>query len=399
MKFKNFGLVAMMVAICLICSCGGGSGSDSDNAQKTVAIDFSIGINDTSYRAINVSNQTYDDIEIWYKATPKWTSEFGDIQGDTSKNSAAGTDKFVKLTDIANNKFTYANPTGTVGYFAQGYWEFEIEVRKPQTTGAAVLWKTSAPVKEYINATNTSLIFTVKKNIDSTKTGTVAFDVSTNKKSKTDFFEVSWTPINGGTSTDITNLTQTGTGNVTADEAKISGSTTLKAGFYAITVKYYSAEGATNMVGASTVSAEVIPGGDITISGTIENQKYQQTTFTVKGMYKLAVTVEATSTTGEKVIGKDANNNDITIPTVVAGTPIEFKATPALTDLAGNAVTGVAPTYYYKWNNGTASTTNTYSLTPEAGQVYCDCVAYAMDGETMIGSASFTFKFEAEVAP
>ena len=339
---------------------------------------------------------------LWYRAIPKWTSEYGNIQGDTRYITGHDDNNFVKTTELSYNDLS-----GTIGYFAQGKWAFDIEVRKPivdatnNTTTYAVLWKTTTEGGEirYINETENNLEFKVTKYIDSSKSGTVEFDVSTNKKSKEDFFTVSWKKISGteSESGDIDGLIPSGTGNdETADTAKITGSKTLNAGFYAITVKYYSA--VNKLVGSSTVAAEVIPGGKIKVEGTIENQTYQETVFEIKGMYKLGVSVVASQTTGEKVVGKDADNNDIKIPTIVAGQPIKFTATPSLTDLVDSSVTVTGITYYYIWDNGTATTTAEYTTTPAApGDFYCDCIAYAMDGDSIIGSASFNLKFVAEV--
>ena len=388
MKGKTAVLLSVLVALCMLCSCGGGSGSDSDSAQKAVAVGFDLNIVGDTAKAISVSEQSYDGIQFWYKAIPQWTSEYGNIQGDTRYAAGKDANNFVQL-----NSFTYSNPTGTVGYFAQGQWAFDIEVRTAD--GSAILWKTSDTVKKYINETEKNFTFTVTKNIDNTKKGTVTFNVTTNKKSITDFFEVSYTPINSTTPvTVIDDLDETGTGNVTADDAELSGSTQLDAGLYAITVKYYSAAG--KLVGSSTVAAEVIPGGNIRVGGTIENQTYQQTAFTIKGMYKLGVTVEATQTTGERVVGQDAAGADIKVPTIVAGQPITFTATPSITDLAG--AVDINPTYYYRWDNAAPTTTATYNPTPaNPGDFYCDCIVYAEYEGSIIGSASFTFKFIAEV--
>ena len=395
MKTKALLVLTVLIAACMICSCGGGSGSGSESAQKAVAVSFDIDISSSVENVLSVSDHDFSTIEIWYKATPKWSStELGtSIQGTTSN-------AFVKLTVIdathpENNKFTYDNPSGTVGYFAQGKWEFEIEVRKPHANNTyAVLWKTAAPETKYVNETENSFDFTVVKNIDASKTGTITFDVTTNKKSTSDFFEVSYAPLGGGTSVSVEigsgkPLVATGTGDVTADEAKLSGSVDLPSGFYAITVKYYSA--ASKLVGKSTVATEVLNGDTVTIDGTIENQVYQNTSFTIKGMYKLTLEVEASKITGETTVGFDD------LATVGVDTELKFTATPTLTDLAGNAVSGVSPTYYYIWNNGESSTTNTFSYTPTApGAFYVDCIVYYMSGTSVVGSSSTTFRFKAE---
>ncbi len=115
-------VLTVLLAACMICSCGGGSGSHgSDSAQNAVAVGFDIDIAGMAAKALTVEDPDYTGLEFWYKASPKWDSTDGfNIQGDTD-------DDFVQLPTT----FTVSNPTGTVGYFAQGRWEFEIEVRKP----------------------------------------------------------------------------------------------------------------------------------------------------------------------------------------------------------------------------------------------------------------------------
>lgn len=406
-------VLTVLIAACMICSCGGGHGGSDSSAQNAVAVGFNIDVNDFALKALNVHDHDYSNIEIWYKATPKWESaELGTIQGITLPTTTSTTPDFIKLTDTVNDKFVFPDFTGEVGYFAQGKWEFEIEVRMPNSTDNtyAVLWKTSSPKIVYINENNKSIIFTVAKNIDANKTGSIIIDkIKTNKKSTTDYFEVSYAPLTGGTSTSIEigsgkPLASTGTGDDTADYAELSGTVTgIPAGFYAITVKYFSAPAIADpatpakLVGKSTVAAEIIPGDPLKIYGTIENQEYQQTTFAIKGMYKLGLTVTASKITGETTVGVDD------LATVAVNTPVTFKAVPSVTDLGGTAVTDFTPSYKYIWNNespvdGATDGTSTYSFTPTTpGAYYVDCIVYYMDGTTVVGSAfTKTFRFKAE---
>ena len=407
-------VLTVLIAACMICSCGGGhGGSGSDSAQKVVAVGFDVNINDSIARAIKASDQAYNDIEVWYKATPKWeSSELGTIQGTTLASTTSTTPDFIKLTDPDNDKFVYPDFSGDVGYFAQGRWEIKIQIRKPISGKTAseypVLWETpSTQPLIFINENNKSLTFTVEKNTSLSGTGTVKFDVSTNKKGTTDYYEVSYSELGGTATGTISGLTQTGTGNTTAEYATLTGNTSLAAGFYAITVKYYSAEKIpaegnnpevpAKLVGVSTVAAEIIPGGYIEVKGTIENQEYQKTAFTIKGMYKLGLTVKANSITGESTeTAVNASGANETVPTVAKNTEITFTATPALKDLAGNPVSD-SQTYYYIWNNGAPSTSNTFSYTPvTSGNFYVDCIVYFKSGDNVIGSTSTTFRFKAE---
>lgn len=380
MKGKVFAFFSALIVVCMLFSCGGGSGSDSDSAQKAVAVGFDLNIVGDISKAISATDPDYRNIQFWYRAIPQWTSHDGiEIQGDTRNNRGKDANNFVQLD---SNTFTYANPTGTVGYFAQGQWAFDIEVRKPLNAGgSAVLWKTAASVKQYINSEE-NITITVTKNIDNNKEGTVTFNVTAPKTANTDSFEVYYKSV--GTAGDGTKITSglTKGGADDASEATLTGSYDLAAGIYAITVKYYSA--ADTLVGASTTTAEVIPEGTVTVRGSIENNKWQQTSFTIKGMYKLTATVTASeiSTKG----------------TVTAPGTVNFTCAPTITELNGAAVTP-APTYSYEWRlNGAivGDNSSTYEWTMTAGDAnqdaYVECLVYFKDNAgKVIGSASNTF--------
>jgi len=394
MKGKTAVLLSVLVALCMLCSCGSGSGSNSYSAQKTVSVGFDLNIVGAAAKSISATDPTYDDIEIWYRAIPQWTSRDRiKIQGDTRYNANKDTDNFVKLTVIDNensdnNKFTYTNPSGTVGDFAQGRWAFDIEVRKPlKAGGSAVLWKTAATQTQYISTAGT-IKFTVSKNIDKTKNGTVTFDVTAPKTANTDFFEVYYKLLGtAGDGTEITSdLTKGGADN--ASEATLTGNYELPSGVYAITVKYYSAPNA--LVGASTADAEVIPEGNIKVSGSIENNKWKQTVFTIKGMYKLTATVTASEITSKGTVSF-ANTKTV-----------NFTCTPTITELDGSAVEN-APTYFYEWRlNGATVGSNSADYAwvlaaSDAHQDACvDCIVYFKDEGTAIGSATATFLLKVE---
>lgn len=403
MKTKALLVLTVLLAACMICSCGGGSGSGSESAQKAVAVNFDLNIADAVERIISASSQSYEDVEFWYRAIPKWESSEGEgykIQGDTRNASGKDDNNFVKLTDSANNKFTYANynSSGAVGYFAQGRWEFDLEVRKSitvnTTTSYAVLWKTTSPVVQYINAENKTINFTLHKNIDATQKGTVQFNITAPKTANTDYFEVYYSPLGSTATGDGTKITTglTKGGDDGAITATLTGSVDLASGNYAITVKYFSNTNV--LVGASTVAAEVIPGGDISVTGSIENNKWQQATFSIKGMYKLCISVTAGSITDKG-----------TVSVADTGT-VNFSCAPTLTELDGSAVS-TAPTYFYEWRvngskeqSGSGENAEKFAYALVAGDansyLYVDCITYFMDGTTVIGSASETFRLIVE---
>lgn len=393
MKKKALLVLTVLLAACMICSCGGGSGSGSDSAQKAVAVNFDLNILGAPEKVLGVVDPTITDVEFWYKASPKWTSADGfNIQGDTQYNSLKDDYNFVQLPAA----FTLSNTTGTVGYFAQGRWEFEVEIRKPitntSTTSYAVLWKTTVPVPAYINASVTDPItITVTKNIDSSKTGTVKFDVTAPKTSNDDSFVVKYVKL--GTTTEVTPSTSSVEKGGANDSptATLAGSATLPAGFYAITVEYYSATN--KLVGISTVAAEVVPGLEAKINGTIENGKWQQTAFTIKGMYKLAVSFTAKLS--------EAALPDIS--TVHVDDVIAFTGSAELQNIDGTSVTGVSKTYSYEWringakqNESTKDFSYTVVDSDANSYLYVDCIAYFQDGTgenaVNIGSSAATFR-------
>ena len=385
MKGKVCVLLSALIVLCMLCSCGGGSGSESSSSMKTVAVGFDLNIVETAAKSISVTDQAYSDLQFWYSAIPQWTSHDQiAIQGDTRVD---GQKTFVKL-----NNFTFDNPTGTVGYFAQGQWAFDIEVRKPLNAGGyAVLWKKYDDVR-YINTAGT-IIFTVAKNIDQNKTGTVKFNVTAPKTANTDSFKVYYKLL--GTN-DAETLIPSGLAKDGADdaaEATLTGSYDLPSGLYSIAVKYYSSY--TNeqnfvLVGASTVATEVIPDGDITVRGAIENNKWQNTSFTIKGMYKLTVAVTATEISQKGTVSVDTTET------------VHFTCTPAIKELDGITPVANVPTYYYEWringakvNNAAASEFDWVLTAGDAKQyAYIDCIVYFKDGETVIGSAYSTFRLE-----
>ena len=395
----KFVIATLLMTVLLICSCGGGSGSDSDSsAQKAVAVGFDLNILGTPEKALTVEDPTITAVEFWYKATPKWDSADGfEIQGDTKYNSAKDSEGFVQLPTT----FTLSNPSGQVGYFAKGRWEFEVQIKKvlstDSTTNAktyAVLWKTASPQQAYINdsvsATN-PITLTVTKNIDTTKNGTVKFNVSAPKTSNTDSFNVKYVKL--GTTTEVTPSASSVEKGGAADSptATLTGTATLPAGFYAVTVEYYS--DTNKLVGISTVAAEVVPGEEVKIGGTIENGKWQQTYFSIKGMYKLAVSFTAKLS--------DAALPDIS--TVHVGDDIEFTGKAELKNIDGTSVTGVSKTYTYEWRiNGAKQNESTEAFSYEiaAGDansyLYVDCIAYFKDGTgenaVNIGSSATTFR-------
>lgn len=361
----------------------GGGGGD----HKTVALDFDLTLSDEVAKSISAypDPNYYDDVEFWYRAIPQNIP--GDVSGDTSKAAGKDENSFIKLTFMDGTPASMDNTSGTVGYFTEGQWAFDIEVRKPlEDSSYVVLWKTSSSVIKTVNNNNKNIAFILSKNVDPSITGTVIFDVTAQTASDTDFFEVYYSDIDSQEpEVPIENLIQGHDGSLST----LTGSTELPSGLYKIWVYYYSDEGV--CVGTGMTALEVLPGGEVTVSGTIDAEHSTYEVFiTIKGMYKLSVLVDAT---GDIEVTED-------IYTVVAenGT-VNFTCTPTVTELDGSPVEP-EPEYFYDWriNGETVSSDAAYDWTPGSGDanqsVYVDCIVSIKDGETVTGAACATLKFK-----
>ena len=402
---KALSVLSILIVISMLFACGGGgggggSGSGGGNgAKKTVAIRFDLSLSNEVKKSIDYSPDPnyYNDIEFWYRAIPQKVSNDGSAVGDT--RNVAGKDKayFVKLTFMDhNNKIpaSMRNSSGTVGYFTEGQWAFDIEVRKPVNKSSyVVLWKTFSPIVKTINAKNNNITFLLSKNIDSSKKGIVNFDITVLKTSDTDYFKVYYSdidpnkpgeiPITAGL---IKGVSQDGT------KATLTGRTELSSGLYLIKVQYYSNTDV--WVGGDITEVEVLPSGEVTVSGSIRSDHVHETFFTLKGMYKLSVSVSATP------VNKINNENDIYSVSKASTGTVHFTCTPTITEFDGSPVAN-EPTYYYEWRiNGAKVNANNdeasydWVLAPEDTKqnAYVDCIVYFKDNETVIGSACATFR-------
>lgn len=260
MKFKFLGLVAILAAICLICSCGNGS-SDSDNAApKTVALSFVVNTDDGALRALSVENPEITVAKYQYKATAKFTSEFGK-QGDT-----AG--EFVDFAD---------SETGEAGIFAQGKWEFEIQ---GLDADGAVVCATAEPLVTYVNASTTTIeVFVVRQFTSGTGTliisgvtaPTYSYDASDETAVKCDKLV-----ITGGPAEYTIDATTDADGVLSTFTKTFEG---VAAGIHTMTFTVQDSEG--NPVGSTVKIVEIVNGKTTTVTGNIDSQKWMTETFSV----------------------------------------------------------------------------------------------------------------------
>ena len=283
MKFKFLGLVAILAAICLICSCGNGS-SDSENAApKTVALSFAVNAdNGDALRALSVTNPEITVAKYQYKATAKFENEFGTPQGDT-----AGA-----FVDFASSTAT----GGEAGIFAQGKWEFEIQ---GLDASGAVVCATAEKLVTYVNASTTTIeVFVVRQFASGTGTliingvtaPTYSYDNSDDTAVKADKLVITGGPA------DYTIDAAVDTNGVKSTFTKTFEGIT--AGIYTMTFTVQDSDG--TAVGSTVKIVEIVNGQTTTVTGNIDSGKWLTESFTVaEKTITLAVTdISGVITTG-----------------------------------------------------------------------------------------------------
>ncbi len=363
MKTKFYLFASILVVLCMICSCGGSGGSAESEAQQVVAVSFDVASADGALRVASVTNPVLtnvNDLTFEYMATAAWnSSEFGKPKGDT--NGAW----------VSFNPYVSAQNKGTEIYFAQGKWTIQVQVKK----GNVVIYKnkttgtgySSDGKTQYINATNTSdttIEIEVEKNYTG-KGSIVIENLYTPDTSGTDKLVVTYGKLGTttGTTVDFTasaNATSVTTGsfagynNYGYDSSHKITLSDIDAGAYWVTVGYHNG---TEVVGASTVTADVIVGLDApVISGSIQNGVWTSKSIKVVGVNKIEATISYTSTTNSLTISSSAN----------PAQSIEIACEATVTDIITG--TEVAGTMNYKlFANGLKDSNSTGSFTFEAG--------------------------------
>ena len=253
MKCKFLGLVAIMAAICLICSCGNGSSDSEGAAQKTVPISFAVSTENGALRTLAVDFDGINVDKYQYKATPLFSSEFGDPQG----------------VQTTWKDFTYDTTAGkgSVGELAQGKWQFEVQcLQNVEGADPVVVYATAAAVETYINASTTTVEVTVVRQ-SVTGTGTLIIDdVTAPAYSEWVEGDCDYLVISGDFGDAIT-IYSSGTGDdnrsTFADEGK-----EVAAGIYTMTFTVYDKDD--NKVGAATKVVEIGVGVETTVSGALD---------------------------------------------------------------------------------------------------------------------------------
>ena len=305
MKFKFLGLVAILAAICLICSCGNGSGDSENAAPKTVALSFAVNAEGGALKTIAVEFDGIDVDTYQYKATALFENEFGTPQGDTDG-------AFVDFVD---------SETGEAGMFAQGKWEFEVRCLQDEV----VVYQTAEPVEAYVNASTTTIEVTVVRQFEEGD-GTLIIDAITApayseweaaEEGMSDYLVIS-----GDFGDDIT-IYSSGTTNSGTTDAPNYRSTfenegiEVAAGIYTMTFTVYDKGG--HEVGSATRVVEIGVDLETTVSGALDSGKWLTETFKVTEKHiELVITAtDPAATSDSEAISVNVND---TVEFVCTGT-------------------------------------------------------------------------------
>lgn len=337
MKCKFLGLVAIMAAICLICSCGNGSGDSENTAPKTVALSFAVNTENGALRTITVDFEGIDVDTYEYKATALFTSEFGTPQGDTG-------DAWVEF-----------DPDEAAGEFAQGKWQFEVRCLQDDV----VVYQTAEAVETYINASITTVEVTVVRQFAEGDGTLIIDDVTAPEYSEWEAAEAGkcdYLVITGGPN----EITIYSSGTTDYRSTFADEGIDVAAGIYTMTFTVYDKDD--NAVGAATKVVEIGVGLETTVSGALDSGVWvSESIAIVEKTIELEVTdpTEAVECeqgdeipftfTGTIKVGDNAvEDEDITYTLYYNGSSVDVGS-----EVSGTAVTfgwdtaDVAPGYYY----------------------------------------------------
>lgn len=338
-------LLILILSLALI-GCSDGSSASSGPVKVSLAVDSSSG------SAANVVTVTENidptKFAYYYLAKPLWTgSDFTTIQGDT-----AG--RYARITNYLTSK--------DIGFFAQGKWHFDVEVRLADET---VVYTGS--VDQYINADNNTVEVLVTKNtdaygfvtIDSIKAPTV--DGNIDDEVISDKLIITYEgPASGSIADDDISIKHSTVESDQRTKFTTVDAIPLKAGDY---IFFFTYNDGTSDVGGAIKSVSIIPGVTTNISGTIETGPWKDETFKL--------------TTG--------NPLEIKVSSDKTEVPKTGSATYTCTKVAGPDITTYS--WYVNWELQDGQTASTFTLTAsdyESFGDYCTvtCVAKAVDDTT-----------------
>ena len=285
MKKRMTVFLFLCLAMMFVCSCQNGDSTADVAGGALYKVNLSVELPaDGPQRTISVNGGSVTgELTYWYKATPNWTA--GDAYGKTyeivNDESVHG---FVQIED-----YEYEEERD-LGYFQQGQWTFDVQVRKAST----VIYAGSTTV--YINAEETPVEVDVTRGGAGVGTGTIAFGEITaarvnatlnlNKvvmeyglvgQAKAGEQEVkcpSRDPENYPDDPDLQNL------------SFVIAPVSPAAGNYWVKLTYYNN---TSVVGRSIVNFTLDAGETATIAGTLEEGVFQTALITITGISSLSL--------------------------------------------------------------------------------------------------------------
>lgn len=379
MKIKHFGLIAIMAAICLICSCCGGSGSSSSDGDGVVKVSFGIDNAEGTFRSASITNPDITSatagLVYEYNAHAEFnTPDFGTPKGDTGTSW------------VVFNPYISSENKGTSVTFAQGKWTIQVRVKKNNV----VIYQTAkAPTDEgyindttkrgktqYINSTTSIVEIKVEKEFSGTGKITIK-DLYAPDTSGSDKLVVTYGLMGSAATTGTTvnfsaaDYAEDGAGDWVGYNKYNAEIPDVAAGAYWVTVAYNNGSA---LVGASTFAAEVIAGEGPTIGGSIQNGIWASSNIKVVGVKKIEATVTVanyTSLTGVISLYKTGADKEPPLPTSLAVT-----CAATITDLNTGATDTTANYTFCVGGNMTSNDTgefafNAASYPPGTYEVYC----------------------------
>lgn len=263
---RKFTVLMLCLAMIFVCSCQNSGGSDDlASGPSLVSVSFDIDSYGPSY-AVSVAGGRGTVSDVYYKANPKWTN--GDAYGKVTEWTEA---------DL------FSGSEGTLGLFAQGQWQFDIQVR---SENGAVLY--TGTKTEYINAGNHALTFNVTPAFDGT--GSITVDVTANRVvASGDKLVITYGPtsdrdVESDTTTTLDDVVPNGSSTATVADFDVQTINNLAAGMYWVKLEY---KNGASVVGAATVDLTLDGGETAAISGTINYGEFQTTTLTINGLKTL----------------------------------------------------------------------------------------------------------------
>ena len=181
-RFYNFSYILVLLIALLLTLSSCSDGSSSDNGP--VPVSLSLSHSHTADRIVSVDEAVdLSSFAFYYKATPLWTgSDFGTIVGQT-----AG---FVKINSYRDGK--------DLGYFAQGKWLFEVEVRLIDQEAAEADWALFYSGSSELYISSSSYEITIPVIGQSNEDGTVSIEVMAPTVSESDTLTITYSGTASG---------------------------------------------------------------------------------------------------------------------------------------------------------------------------------------------------------